>query len=398
MGAALPAEDEPMDFFALMDCAMAEMREGDPVEEGRPIVLDDGRVHYCLGGCCPHVELNDDQEYVCGLTGVVIGTRSVRDDYSTGRKGGSNNPDDRAGQPVGGTWRPRKNMSLLSHAAFLQAALPGDADAEADASTPTAAARELAGKRGARCVDDDAALVPPKRARGGRALSHEAFCALVSDAELIMSRLVVYERKPKIKAPRDKRLGDERWVFGTALKRYLKECIAAGTKPTLDAIHNLALAARTLASGEREAAAARQGHNALLLTVRMRQMVPALAAQLWIASGQTPYMCRSRRGADAYRPFVCGVLYALKRGVTLPDGTVVVPACPELTEALPVLRATAQNSAAKALHASSHRGLCTLHRAAASCLTAETRALWDEAARSAKQLTTAVASGAFQHF
>ena len=78
-------------------------------------------------------------------------------------------------------------------------------------------------------------------------------------------------------------------------------------------------------------------------------------------------MKEKAKNTESFRPFISGVLYALKRGVALSDGTAVVPQLPELADALPALRATAANSAAKTIHASSHRGLCTLHRSIASC-------------------------------
>lgn len=77
-------------------------------------------------------------------------------------------------------------------------------------------------------------------------------------------------------------------------------------------------------------------------------------------------MKKAKRGTDAYRPFVCGVLYAFKRGLTLADGTVLVPQCAALANALPVLRGTGGNHVAKTLHSSSHRGMCTLSRCIAS--------------------------------
>ena len=65
---------------------------------------------------------------------------------------------------------------------------------------------------------------------------------------------------------------------------------------------------------------------------------------------------------------------------------VVVPELPELAAALPALRATASNSIAKALHASSHRGLCTLHRSISSCDPVTASRLFFDAARQCAQL------------
>ena len=98
----------------------------------------------------------------------------------------------------------------------------------------------------------------------------------------------------------------------------------------------------------------------------------------------TPYMKKTRRGNDAYRPFVCGVLYGMKRSVQMQCGGVLVPACPQLAAALPQLRGTGGNQLAKTLHSSAHRGLCTLSRCITSVPSAQQRAVFADALRIAK--------------
>lgn len=88
------------------------------------------------------------------------------------------------------------------------------------------------------------------------------------------------------------------------------------------------------------------------------------------------------------RPFICGVLYAFKRGVSLADGTVLVPRCPQLAAALPVLRGTGGNALAKTLHSSSHRGLCTLSRCIASVPPSEQKQVFDVVLRAARQFAS----------
>ena len=91
-----------------------------------------------------------------------------------------------------------------------------------------------------------------------------------------------------------------------------------------------------------------------------------LVVGLWRAACLTPHMLASKRGADSFRPFVAGCLYALKRGVRLSNGTLIAPILPELASHLPTLRTTWASQAAKQLHSSSHRGLCSLARSIAS--------------------------------
>ena len=149
------------------------------------------------------------------------------------------------------------------------------------------------------------------------------------------------------------------------------------------------------AEEEKRKSAIEGGNVSLLLKVRMREQVTSLAVTLWNSSLETPYMQESRRGSDSFKPFICGVLYGLKRGVSLPDGSVVVPSCPQLAEALPALRATVGGSKAKALHASSHRGLCTLHRCINSCTENEASEIYANATRIATALAKNVRNGRF---
>ena len=369
------------------------------------VFLPNGDVHICRGPSCPHLELNVDKHYVCSISGIVFGCLTVRDDHSTGRNAGSTNPDDHCGEPVGGSWRPKKDQVALSHFAY-QAAETAEAKEQDGqlyvATTPPRKAARGAAKRGARCVDDQSTPEPQadvKRPRHARrsADSREEFVALCADAQGLMNKLLNFEKRTEAKKPaaetRTARV-DAGALFDAAVKKYTKECVATNQRPTLDAVHNLALIANRVAAEQRRKETVGEGRNAALLKVRTRESVCALAVNLWLASCAAPYMAASsKRGADSFRPFVAGVLYALKRGVALADGTAVVPQLPQLADALPALRATAANSAAKAIHASSHRGLCTLHRSIASCDAALAAKLYGDVARQARQLEDDVKSG-----
>ena len=43
----------------------------------------------------------------------------------------------------------------------------------------------------------------------------------------------------------------------------------------------------------------------------------------------------AKKGSDSFRPFAAGILYSLKRGLYLVDGTCVVPVLDELSAHLP---------------------------------------------------------------
>ncbi len=394
-------EDE---MFALMDLAMLENEYSTKasVESETPsgvvCYLADGDVHVCRGHNCQFLELNEDGCYVCKHSGIVAGPKSVRTDFSTGRQAGSADPDAHAGEPVGGTWKPKKDGVGLSRIAFEAAgSIEEDAiyvspEVKKNSSRPPV-------KRGARCVDEPVAPVAasPKRARPSRNadISRETFNRLCQEAEVTMRDLVNFDKKPVKEKARDPRLMNKDILFAAAIKRYLKECSSTGSLPTLDAVHNIAIAASNVAEEEKRKSAIEGGNVSLLLKVRMREQVTSLAVTLWNSSLETPYMQESRRGSDSFKPFICGVLYGLKRGVSLPDGSVVVPSCPQLAEALPALRATVGGSKAKALHASSHRGLCTLHRCINSCTENEASEIYANATRIATTLAKNVRNGRF---
>ena len=380
-------------------CGADSDGEYDAVNQSRVFYLPDGDVHICLGCKCPHAEYNSDQHMICGITGVVLGVMQHEDPQESvnGRKP-SNSPDDHAGEPVGGKWQPKKDMFGLSQQAYMNATTIDasvdyvDKVSEEKMSTPRAPA-----KRGALCVDE----TPPcktascKRARVNKrdVKDHDGYINLVNEASNILQKLVNYDKKPvtKVRNPPvvDKRLTDATFLFGAAVKRYVKDCLSNSATPTMDAVHNLAIVAQNVAAEERAKLA--DSATPKILNPTIKQLVAELVVSLWRASCSTTYMDASKRGTDSFRPFACGVFYALKRGVALPDGRIVVPPLPEsFTACLPALRSTAQHSIAKTLHSSSHRGLCTLHR----CVNAvsdhkDAAFLFNDAARRASDLARA---------
>ena len=80
----------------------------------------------------------------------------------------------------------------------------------------------------------------------------------------------------------------------------------------------------------------------------------------------TKHFMTSKKGPDSFRPFAAGILYSLKRGLYMADGTCVVPVLEELTVHLPALRSASSTPAAKQLQSSSHRGICSIQRALTS--------------------------------
>jgi hypothetical protein len=220
---------------------------------------------------------------------------------------------------------------------------------------------------------------------------------LLSEAENVILKMVDHKRVSSYKhcvlrdSGRKKcanaQVQDDICAFYSVLRRYVNKCVSQGVHPSLDTIHSLSIMAKTAS----EQAVADRNKAALIeavRTVKFRTSCSALIVALWSAVCATPYMKSAKQGSDAYRPFVCGALYAFKRGLSLPNGTVLLPRCPQLALALPVLRGTGGNTAARTLHSSSHRGMCTLSRCIASVPLHEQSAFFASVARISMQFAS----------
>ena len=142
------AQKEEIDYFEEARRARQELYDEDvPLDDdGPPIVAvvfhTNGDVHMCRGDRCPNLELNADRAYVCKISGVVCGTKAVREDDSTGRMTGSCNPDDNAG---GLNHGPRADTFAMSAKAFEEGER---AVAIVDESTLFVAAKKKRKRRG----------------------------------------------------------------------------------------------------------------------------------------------------------------------------------------------------------------------------------------------------------
>ena len=371
--------DEEIDYFDEARKARLEIEEEDQErdleDDGPPIVAaifqSSGDVHFCRGNCCPLLQLEPDGSYTCPISGLSCGVKSVREDTSTGRMTGSSNPDDTAG---GQTFGPRVDAFDLSVKAFEAAE---SNNGVVDESTIFIAAKktrkrkgEAEPKRGARCVDQEKDEHVAKATRRS-AETTEQHDLLLREAEVVLSNLLTYQKREDVEDKKmDPKLADREALFQAASQKYMKAQQSQGALPCLSDLHDLAIAAARVAAAHRkkqEADRERSGRQALLLKPSIKSKLMSLCVTLWLAACDTRYMKEEARNTESFRPFISGVLYALKRGVQLATGESVVPACPELCEALPELRGTQANSAAKSLHAASHSGLRTLHRSIASC-------------------------------
>lgn len=381
----------------------------------RVVPLADGGFHVCFGLQCEHAVLDPDaQTWVCEATGLVLGVHAQRDRDPgwTGRSVASVNPDNLSGAPRYG-WRKKLDQWTASvHANYLSHKLTDtivDDRLYAQAATGRAAAHGAAGglaprapsKRGAQCVDvRDAPLPPPPpqpqsdRGSAGApvmdALQHKK---LVAEAHAVVEQLLAVHHASSAPAASasagasagastDARLQSIEFVLKHAFAKLVAEA-RSGKRPLhQSAVHDVCLKAHEFVRAQRRTAADRNAQTLAAAaagpseaaTARPRplsgigrRLCVDLVLRLWKAALATPHMrADGKRSTDSFRPFAAGVLFGFKRGARLANGAVIIPVLPSVAALLPQLRSQSAKPTAKQLQSSSHRGLCSLHRAIAS--------------------------------
>tara|TARA_Y100000817_G_scaffold313216_1_gene308817 strand:- start:2502 stop:3827 length:1326 start_codon:yes stop_codon:yes gene_type:complete len=333
--------------------------------------LPDGDMHIC-GPSCPYGEQTKDGDLVCIYSGLVVSrTTEERTDLSTGRSTYSLDPDVNSScVGYGGAWRARPNALKASSSAHQMSKQLDDSLMPEPIELPPAARTSL--KRGALCVDEEA--IPdntPKRNRVCKkdVASQQTIVVLTDEAISIFSKLLrqsaTDESKPKVATSTtnlefDPRLLNFELLYTAAVKRYLKQATTEGSRPSIDELNNIALAVKKVISDEKAKQSKELRGDVHGNT--FRRNAARLAVAIWSAACSTDYLSNAKRGTDSFRPFCVGVYYAFKRGFALPDGSMIVPKIDAFAKALPKARAIATNAHLKSLHASNHRGLCTLHR------------------------------------
>ena len=365
-----------------------------------------GDIHVCRRGKpCAYLEPNSDRLMVCKYTGIQHSPEQTGEFFDlnggTGKKSGD--PDQTCGEMLYGKWTRRSDPVADSRMAFEFADSKWDDSALNNANDHESVAPvQQTQKRGALCVGEATeATTTSKRTRCSKKNVNcfQTRNHLHSEAESVITKMIDHKKAQSFKnkapqgkvgrkcAPPDPRMRDEHFVFTKSVQKYVKSCVSSGKSPSLDDIHNLSLLAHSVSAKARQ----QQDQSFTtdsIRTAKFRTLCSSLVVSLWSAACSTPYMVNAHAGTDGYRPFICGTLYAFKRGITLEDGTVLVPRCPILADTLPVLRGTGGNTLAKTLHSSSHRGLCTLSRCIASVPKKEQAKAFANVARIARQFTT----------
>lgn len=365
------------------------------VRTGKCVCVDmpDGDVHVCYGTQCPYAEVTKEKQIVCTLTGRVVGVEHSREQEAgwTGRSIGSANPDDTAGTPIGG-WVKRRDMFAASTQAWQMARSFGEADQAPVNPSPTVRApkaptERAPTKRGALCVDaseeskDKSPDSPTSQQRPKRGNRHEnwgrdAVEKLTMEASGVISKLFIIDDEgpsaPVDEEARDPRLQNLDFVRTLAMRRFVNACAAGTQRLNMITLNDVCIHANAFVRARRTEATAepttstKAKQQGACYQGPVRSLIARLVVGLWHAMCLTPHMLDNRKGNDSFQPFAAGVLYSLKRGIYLEDGTCIVPELETLAAHLPALRSTQSTKRAKQLQSSSHRGICTLQRSIAS--------------------------------
>jgi hypothetical protein len=192
----------------------------------------------------------------------------------------------------------------------------------------------------------------------------------------------------------DPRLENYKFVFSIGLKRYANRCVQEKEQLSMSTIHDIAICAGNYVRERKREAKQKQDQSKtrmLVVNTRTTDLCGRLIVSIWNAVCNTSHFVENQPG-DSFRPFAAGIMYAMKRGIRLKSGLVVVPCIDVLSNQLPTLRSSSGNAEARQLQSSSHRGLCAVHRAIASIdtMTEEDQAPVIEKLRVASQISAGI--------
>ena len=374
--------------------------------------LSNGDWHVCERERCFYACMDEDHNYYCSLSGLSWGVELMRENDPTwsGRFTASSDPDILSGTPSGG-WRHRHDAFAKSHRAFQVAHQLSDAEVNYVETPREKYCKRMkpTRKKGACCVDENDEVVTKRK----KALftteiqSQETIGRLTTDINVVIERLTSTKRDPCLQVQPhhsksdDPRLHNPEFVLHVAVRQFIKHAAANGDRLDYSRLHDIAVYSHNIAMRKRQEVLSSKStfpkttEDVLLFAGETKSRVVSLVIAVWKAACATTYLTsEARRGADSFRPFCSGVLYGLKRGIRMKNGLVIVPCIERLGNQLPTLRSTNSSKDAKRLQASSHRGLCTLHRSISSFETYtdtdeyydHMRVLFEDAARVAEQL------------
>lgn len=110
-----------------------------------------------------------------------------------------------------------------------------------------------------------------------------------------------------------------------------------------------------------------------LIPNMLRTLVTQLVVQLWTCSQSTPYMEITKRPTDVFRHFAAGVLFGMRRGMKMDDGTIIVPHSRSIEQTLQLSNTVPRGTLAHEIHLQAHKGTSTLQRCLGSLGDDDTR-------------------------
>lgn len=354
--------------------------------------MSNGNFHVCLGMACPYKiqSFDNDRHYVCSLTGMSMGytMEAPQDSSWTGRSCSSADPDMTSGAVKSRVWRTKRDAFNDSVRAYGRCASISidepitDCLEEARDEVSLAQRHQCKSenlRKGAPCIGeiDEKAVANYRfkkaQKRAQTLESVDVITRLKNDACHVARKLLstlegVSMLVNNHQIHRDKRLESYDFVLSVGIRRYIARCKDLAEAVQLSAIHDICVASNTFVKARRKEAESllksRRIKN-IATDCRTIELCASLIVACWNAVCITSHFMQHQSG-DSFKPFAAGIMYAFKRGLYLPNGVMLVPQLEDLSEQLPVLRSLVASSAAKHLHASSHRGLCAIHKAISS--------------------------------
>lgn len=357
-------------------------------KESCVVPLGNGQFHVCLGHKCVYAQQSYDSErnITCSLSGRVISQciEQAHDASWTGRSVGSADPDMVSGS-ASKSWKFKRDSFALSARAYQRANEIADNDIGFDSyhkcqlidgSDTTDGRSTKTNKRGALCVSeiDEGVLNEHRKAKAVRRVTHlcrrEVQSKLMNEATSVVKKLfssshLLPNGENKFDDPR---LENYNFVFAVGLKRYVERCALGSSQLNICTMHDIAICASNYVKERRREARKSKMEcktKMLVMNTTTTDLCSRLIVSIWNAVCNTSHFMENQPG-DSFRPFASGIMYSMKRGIHLKSGLTVVPCIDVVSCQLPTLRSSAGNSETRHLQASSHKGVCAVHRAIAS--------------------------------
>lgn len=358
--------------------------------------LANGTLHVC-GRDCPFATADPFGLWVCPYTGLAVDIAlDHRADCGTSRHPNNAEHDvQRSGFPPA-TYKRKRDMTKASRTAHAAANQLGDGppllperdDSESSSARlccrePRHSSPQSSSSMRSRAVDSRRMAESTKDSCLLVAQAMSIFCKVVKLPNEVSKNGASKESKRATPGQTTSMVRPELLegdvLYQAALRRYLKQMASAGRAPSMDDIHNISIAAANVVREEKAKNAERQQFESAVKVVESREFclwASHLTVEIWQRIWTTSYFDSARRGADSFRSFVVGILYITKRGLTLQDGTVLIPKIPAVGIVLQSARQLSEHPLLKTLHSSAHKGVCTLQRSVAALPCAQAKKMF----------------------